>query len=180
MGIACPLQMTEYIHRMAMAFFLGSFHHDGIFGPTWWGWGVHAHPLHSTYACKVPCQPKSHLFGSDCLWAILDHLYFEMLSHLFTESNWKCSVCFRFNCAWELSSAFSRGVKVPFQPLFKHIDEIETPTFQNGGFSLLSHIFVNFQGFHFTEYNTHRPHTVTHQLLHASVNYSQTQFEQIW
>ena len=41
------------VHRVAMATFWRTFHHDGKINPAWWGWGVHARPFHSTITSKV-------------------------------------------------------------------------------------------------------------------------------
>ncbi len=45
-------------HRVAIADFWRTFHHDGKISPGWWGWGVHAHPLsaywyHHVQSCSV-------------------------------------------------------------------------------------------------------------------------------
>ena len=40
---------TQSTHRLAIAEFWRTSHHNGKISPGWYGWGVHAHPLSAYY-----------------------------------------------------------------------------------------------------------------------------------
>ncbi len=57
---------SQSTHRMAMATFWRTFHHDGKISPGWWGWGVHAPtPFHYIYhhvqSCGVQYVPADRV-----------------------------------------------------------------------------------------------------------------------
>ncbi len=56
---------AQSTHRLALATFWRTFHHDGKFSPAWWGWGVHADPLslYSIYHHVQRCKARSSWEG---------------------------------------------------------------------------------------------------------------------
>ncbi len=65
---------TQSTHRVAMADFGRTFHHDGKICSGWWGWGVYAHPL-SLY---LPSHTKLQ-----CTYQLRGHIHTPSISSLF-------------------------------------------------------------------------------------------------
>jgi hypothetical protein len=87
---------TQSTHRVAMATFRRTFHHDGKISLAWWGWGVHAHPL-SQYLpsrtklwCNLQLRGQTHspYFYStpiSTLWI------YTSISFLIRRRHWPCT-----------------------------------------------------------------------------------------